>query len=97
VFFLYADNFINLKEHTPSDFPVVKAFRKASFDSANPAHWRVLMVLLCWTLFPPQSSAGRPSEWTDDEYYQLLREVHAFRETLDVLIPMPATFFRKKK
>jgi hypothetical protein len=39
VFFLYANNFIILDEKSPADFPMVEAFRRASFDSANPAHW----------------------------------------------------------
>jgi hypothetical protein len=78
-FDLMAAAALDLRSDNVVDEPILAAFRAANLDSKNPLHWRLLMIALCWSHFPPKRAPGRPS-WTDDQYGQLLADAAQIRE-----------------
>ena len=79
VFYHYAGDALTLDSKSGVDDPILQAFEEAKLNPVDPLHWRVLMTVLCWTLFPPKELAGPPTFWTDDRYCQLLREIHKLK------------------
>jgi hypothetical protein len=79
VFYHYAGDALTLDSKSGVDDPIFQAFEEAKLNPVDPLHWRVLMTVLCWTLFPPKESAGHPTFWTDKRYCQLLKEIHKLK------------------
>ncbi len=81
---------LTLRPESSIDEPIYRAFAKAKLDPEDPLHWRLLMRLFCWSVFPPPNSAGRPPVWTDGRYCKLLEDAHnlgyASRERSDLEI-----------
>jgi hypothetical protein len=75
VFALHAFAALDLDSNQIADFPILRAFRKANLDPTNPISWRVLMMILCWSHFPPKRTVGNRAFWTAEKYCKLLREV----------------------
>jgi hypothetical protein len=75
-FFLYMLMAITLRPHSGFDQPIHKAFSKANLNPEDPVHWRLLTMLLSWSLFPPSSPPGQPPNWDDDRYCKLLKDAY---------------------
>jgi hypothetical protein len=79
VFGLYALAAFDLNPDVAVDGPILQAFHKANLDPKNPLSWRVLMMIFCWSHFPPKRSVGDSTSWTSELYCQLLREIHKLK------------------
>jgi hypothetical protein len=63
--YLYIWLSLTLRPKSSIDEPIYRAFAKAKLDPKDPIHWRLLMMILCWSVFPPPNSPGGPPVWTD--------------------------------
>jgi hypothetical protein len=62
------------------DEPVQRAFKIAGLNPEDQIHPRILMMVLCWSVFPPESLPSR-LVWTGKRYCQLLRDAHKHTST----------------
>jgi hypothetical protein len=69
---LYMLMAVKVRRFSGLDEPIRRAFTKANLDPEDPMHWRLLMRLLCWSVFPPPNPPGHPPEWNDVRYCKLL-------------------------
>jgi hypothetical protein len=74
LFALYALTAVKLRPYSGFDGPIRRAFAKANLNPEDPMHWRLLMLLLCWSVFPPPNPPGHPPEWNDRRCCKLLED-----------------------
>jgi hypothetical protein len=63
---------------SPFDEPIQRAFENAKLNIQDPVHWHILMMVFCWSIFPPKATPGSPRAWTAFRYCKLLRDAHRF-------------------
>jgi hypothetical protein len=68
-------NATSLQLRSSFDEPIQTAFKNAGLNPEDQIHARILMMVLCWSLFPPKYSSSR-LVWTGKRYCQLLRDAH---------------------
>ena len=74
--FTYICEVIRIDDKSGFDGPVRDAFAAAKLDPEQLVHWRLLMTILCWSVFPPTRLPEREVVWDGDRYCQLLKEFH---------------------
>lgn len=75
----YAGTVLTLKK-TRIDRPLEEAFKASGLNPSNPLHWRQLITMFAIAHYEKKKSVGRPSEWTDIRYCNLLQDVDRLRE-----------------
>jgi hypothetical protein len=65
----------SLQLRSSFDEPIQRAFTKAGLNPEDQIHSRIMMMVLCWSIFPPEYSRSR-LVWTGKRYCQLLRDAH---------------------
>ena len=68
------DSAASLRLRPSFEEPIQRAFAKAKLNPDDQIYGRILLMLLCWSVFPPENSAGRGPVWTGQKYCQLLRD-----------------------
>jgi hypothetical protein len=85
-FFLYTYmcEVIRIDDKSVFDGPVCDAFAAAKLDPEQLVHWRLLLTILCWSVFPPNRLPKHKVVWDGDRYCQLLKEFHKLRFTTNL-------------
>jgi hypothetical protein len=79
--YTYIREVLRIDNKSSFDGPVRDAFAEAKLDPEQLVHWRLLMTLLCWSVFPPTGLPKHQVVWDGNRYCQLLRDFHKLRFT----------------
>lgn len=66
-------------QNRATDRAIIAAFEKAGLNISSPMDWRLLMEMFCWAHFGEKGKAGAPIGWTNEQYRNLLRDVHEMK------------------
>jgi hypothetical protein len=79
--FNYFCEVMRIDEKSSFDGPICDAFAEAKLDPEQLFHWRLLLTILCWSVFPPTRLPRHEAVWDGNLYFQLLKEFHTLRFT----------------